>query len=318
MAKKKGLGPNGLKIQAWIDARKRHNLTHAHIQMARELGLNPAKLGKIDNHDQEPWKAPLPVFIENLYERRFGKRCPDVVKRAEDGIAALNRKKEEHGARKRAAKRQVAAVSILSSLAALLACMAPVEVPQDCTVTPLAPAAVELVGDIIAEGTTLTVVDEAPGRLVLASAGAASTLEVTYPAPGGVAALGVGAEVALGPSAFFGAGLGYVTVLDAAGLFFEGGLVENGRPAAQRLTFALDEDADVCLDRFGGERRLGHVTFAFDDELLLLGAAERRQLAINGRNFVATVSDAADTTCADDSADCGGALAFAFVIRLGS
>ena len=105
MAKKKGLGPRGLKIQAWIDARKRHNLGHAHVQMARELGLNPAKLGKIDNHDQQPWKAPLPVFIENLYERRFGKRCPDVVKRAEDGIAALNRKKDDHRARKRAAKR---------------------------------------------------------------------------------------------------------------------------------------------------------------------------------------------------------------------
>jgi hypothetical protein len=106
MAKKKGLGPRGLKIQAWIDARKRHNLSHAHVQMARELGLNPTKLGKLDNHDQEPWKAPLPVFIEDLYERRFGKRCPDVVKRAEDGIAALNRKKEEHRQRKHAAKRQ--------------------------------------------------------------------------------------------------------------------------------------------------------------------------------------------------------------------
>ncbi len=38
------------KMQVWIDARKRHSLTHAQIQMARELGLNPAKIGKIDNH----------------------------------------------------------------------------------------------------------------------------------------------------------------------------------------------------------------------------------------------------------------------------
>jgi len=35
--------------QAWIDARKRHHLSHAHAQMARELGMNPKKLGKIDN-----------------------------------------------------------------------------------------------------------------------------------------------------------------------------------------------------------------------------------------------------------------------------
>jgi hypothetical protein len=29
--------------------------------MARELGLNPKRLGKIDNHHQEPWKMPLPL-----------------------------------------------------------------------------------------------------------------------------------------------------------------------------------------------------------------------------------------------------------------
>src|SRR3989304_2344767 len=55
------------KMQAWIDARKRHHLSHAHVQMARELGMNPQKLGKLDNHRQEPWKLPLPAFIEELY-----------------------------------------------------------------------------------------------------------------------------------------------------------------------------------------------------------------------------------------------------------
>ena len=54
------------KLQDWVDARKRHHLSHAHVQMARELGLNPKKLGKIDNHKQELWKAPLPVFIEEI------------------------------------------------------------------------------------------------------------------------------------------------------------------------------------------------------------------------------------------------------------
>jgi hypothetical protein len=34
--------------------------------MARELGMNPKKLGKLDNHDQEPWKLPLPEFIRKL------------------------------------------------------------------------------------------------------------------------------------------------------------------------------------------------------------------------------------------------------------
>ena len=47
------------QIRAWVEARKRHRLSHAQVQMARELGLNPGKLGKLSNHGQEPWKAPL-------------------------------------------------------------------------------------------------------------------------------------------------------------------------------------------------------------------------------------------------------------------
>ena len=57
MAKKqKPLPP---RLQAWVDARNRHKLTHARVKMARELGLNPKKFGGMDNHRQEPWKTPL-------------------------------------------------------------------------------------------------------------------------------------------------------------------------------------------------------------------------------------------------------------------
>jgi hypothetical protein len=58
-------------LQLWIDARKRHRLSHEQVQMARELGLNPRKLGKLDNYGQEPWKLSLPAFIEQLYRKRF-------------------------------------------------------------------------------------------------------------------------------------------------------------------------------------------------------------------------------------------------------
>jgi hypothetical protein len=71
------------KFQDWINARKKHHLSHAHIQLARELGLNPKKLGKIDNHKQEVWKEPLPVFIESIYYKRFSKTSPDEVKSIE-------------------------------------------------------------------------------------------------------------------------------------------------------------------------------------------------------------------------------------------
>jgi hypothetical protein len=90
------------RIQAWIDARKRHRLSHAHVQMARELGLNPKKLGEIDNHKQQPWKAPLPQFIENLYVKRFGRERSDVVLPLEAQIRQTETKKAERRAVKAA------------------------------------------------------------------------------------------------------------------------------------------------------------------------------------------------------------------------
>ena len=92
------------KLQAWIDARKRHHLSHAHVQMARELGMNPAKLGKLDNHKQEPWKLPLPQFIEELYLKRFGKTAPEVVMSIEEWARHQQQKKD---ARKAAKQEQV-------------------------------------------------------------------------------------------------------------------------------------------------------------------------------------------------------------------
>lgn len=63
----------------WLEAQKRSRLSAAHLQMARELGMNPRKLGKLANHKQEPWKMPLPAFIEDLYERRFKRSRPLTV-----------------------------------------------------------------------------------------------------------------------------------------------------------------------------------------------------------------------------------------------
>ena len=78
------------KMEAWEDARKRHRLSFAQAQMARELGMNPAKLGKIDNHKQEPWKAPLPQFIEELYFKRFGRTAPVSVSHEKPDASAAH------------------------------------------------------------------------------------------------------------------------------------------------------------------------------------------------------------------------------------
>ena len=88
------------KLQAWIDARKRHRLSHAQVQMARELGMNPKKLGGLDNRDQEPWKVSLGEYIEHLYHKSFGRAQPEVILSVEEKWARDQEKK----ARRREAK----------------------------------------------------------------------------------------------------------------------------------------------------------------------------------------------------------------------
>ena len=56
--------------------------------MAFELGINSKKLGKLDNHHQQPWKLPLPDFIVKLYRKRCGKDRPDTVRSIEEMAAA--------------------------------------------------------------------------------------------------------------------------------------------------------------------------------------------------------------------------------------
>lgn len=90
------------RMQAWIDARKRHHLSHAQVQMARELGMNPAKLGKIDNHKQEPRKLPVPQFIEELYLNQFGRTSPEIVMSVEERVRVTHQKNEA----RRVARRQ--------------------------------------------------------------------------------------------------------------------------------------------------------------------------------------------------------------------
>jgi hypothetical protein len=91
MTSKSALPP---KLQVWIDARKRFKLSHCQIQMARELGLNPKKFGSLANHDQQPWKAPLGEFIEDIYYKRFKREHPDLLLSVEDRFAQENAKRK--------------------------------------------------------------------------------------------------------------------------------------------------------------------------------------------------------------------------------
>ena len=100
------------QIEKWIVAQKKHRLSDTHVQMSRELGLNPDKLGKIDNHKQEVWKAPLPEFIEESFYKRFKKERPDVVKPLkqilkEQEIKTKTKKKEKEIRRKEREQEQI-------------------------------------------------------------------------------------------------------------------------------------------------------------------------------------------------------------------
>ena len=88
------------KLQPWFDARRKFKLTHAEVQMARELGMNPKKFGSLANERQEPWKSPLNVFISNCYHKRFNRHSPEQVRSLEEVVAAEEKRREQKLARK--------------------------------------------------------------------------------------------------------------------------------------------------------------------------------------------------------------------------
>ena len=91
-------------LQVWVEARKRYRLSHAHVQMARELGLNPKKFGKLGQSRQEPWKVPLPQFIEHVYAKRFGRQQPEVVVPVEEHARQLAQTRTARKARNASAE----------------------------------------------------------------------------------------------------------------------------------------------------------------------------------------------------------------------
>lgn len=81
-------------LEKWLEAQKKYRLSDKHIQMARELGLNPDKFGKLNNHEQEQWKVPLPQFIEHIYFKNYKKGSPDMVRPLAQIISDKKKKKQ--------------------------------------------------------------------------------------------------------------------------------------------------------------------------------------------------------------------------------
>jgi hypothetical protein len=96
----KGHGGYGFLDVGELDARKKFRLSHAQVQMARELGLNPKKFWKLASHRQEPWKIPLPQYIQYLYRKHFKKDRLENVITIEEKVKLEHLKKLQERAKK--------------------------------------------------------------------------------------------------------------------------------------------------------------------------------------------------------------------------
>ena len=110
-------------LEKWMVAQKRHRLSDKQVQMARELGLNPDKLGKIDNHKQEPWKAPLPQFIEHIYFKRFKREEPETVKPLKQILKEMETKKKQQKEKKEERRKQRSLFSDSAAVLTVFSCL---------------------------------------------------------------------------------------------------------------------------------------------------------------------------------------------------
>ena len=94
------------KLQPWFDARKKLALSHATIQMARELGMNPKKLWRLVPNAQQKWKSSLPDFIADCYQKSHGRRRPENIRTLENMIDDELRRKHARREKKAAKKNQ--------------------------------------------------------------------------------------------------------------------------------------------------------------------------------------------------------------------
>lgn len=96
-------------LAPWFEARSRFRLSHAAVQMARELGLNPNKLGSLADTRGSAWKLPLPDFIAACYAKAYKRESPLLVRTLEQVLSDRARKKLAQKERKVQRRREKAA-----------------------------------------------------------------------------------------------------------------------------------------------------------------------------------------------------------------
>jgi hypothetical protein len=89
-----GLDPLPEQIAASTRRMRQHKVAPTDLDLSHPIDLVVLSVSKIDNHKQEPWKLPLPQFIEELYLKRFGKTALDAMMSIEERAHIEQQKKE--------------------------------------------------------------------------------------------------------------------------------------------------------------------------------------------------------------------------------
>ncbi|MBN2793874.1 MAG: hypothetical protein JXR88_00610 [Clostridia bacterium] len=56
----------------WAEAKIKCRINAATVQMAKEMGLSPKSLIKNIPSKNEQWKAPVQIWIQEMFEKKFG------------------------------------------------------------------------------------------------------------------------------------------------------------------------------------------------------------------------------------------------------
>jgi hypothetical protein len=62
--------------EEWKKSKRVCRMSNEKIRMARELGMGPRNLTKNVPSSTQRWKAPVSEWIQDLYEKRFGRPAP--------------------------------------------------------------------------------------------------------------------------------------------------------------------------------------------------------------------------------------------------
>src|SRR5947209_5047847 len=77
---------NRQKDDAWADAKRRCRLNDEDVRMAKELGFKPKSLIKNIPSPSQQWKAPVKVWVRDLYEKKIGSRKRAAAQAASKGV----------------------------------------------------------------------------------------------------------------------------------------------------------------------------------------------------------------------------------------